>query len=303
MFERDRREPSADPKWVCLFRNYWPFFLLILPCLVVTVLFIFVPVIYAILLSFFRMETILSSPEFVGLKNYVDIFGDPLFWNALQNGVIYAAATVALQLVIGIGIALLLNQSFQGRNFFRGIAIVPYVIPTVVASFTWLWILDANVGVVNKILKFFGIGMVTWFETPLTAMFSAILVSVWIWTPFVTLSFLAGLQGIDRELYEASEVDGATTAQCFFRITLPLLKPILGIIILLRTIWMFNKFDIIWLLTQGGPLHSTEHLPVLSYLRAFQMFEVGNGAALATINFLFLMALIFFYLKRVNLDA
>jgi multiple sugar transport system permease protein len=295
-------EKYANSHWMSLFREYWPFFLLIIPVLIVTVLFIFVPVIYAVTLSFFKMETIVSPGKFVGIGNYREIFSDPLFWNALKNGVIYAISTVALQLIIGIGIALILDQNFKGRNYFRGLAIVPYVIPTVVASFTWLWILDPNVGIVNKVIKGLGLGTVTWFETPLTAMFSTVLVSVWIWTPFVTLTFLAGLQGIDQELHEAARVDGATWTQRFLFITLPLLKPILVIIVLLRTIWMFNKFDIIWLLTQGGPLHATEHLPVLAYLRAFRMFEVGNGAGIATVSFLLLIVLIFIYLKRVNID-
>lgn len=285
-----------------LIREYWPFFLLILPGLIVTVLFIFVPAIYAIMLSFYKMETILAQGEFVGIDNFLEVFFDPLFWNALKNGVIYSVATVSLQLVLGITIALVLDRSFIGRNFFRGVAIVPYVIPTVVASFTWLWILDANVGIVNEIAKLFGIGIITWFETPFTAMFSTVWVSVWIWTPFVTLSFLAGLQNIDQELFEAARVDGATWLQRFRYITLPILKPILIIVILLRTIWMFNKFDIVWLLTQGGPLHATEHLPVLSYRRAFTMFEVGNGAAISVINFFLLTVLIFVYLKRADID-
>jgi len=292
----------ANSRQMSLFREYWPFFLLAIPVLIVTIVFIFIPVIYAIILSFFKMETIVSPGKFIGLGNYREIFSDPLFWNALKNGVIYALSTVALQLVIGIIIALILDHNFKGRNYFRGLAIVPYVIPTVVASFTWLWILDPNVGVVNKVVKTLGLGTITWFETPFTAMFSNVLVSVWIWTPFVTLSFLAGLQGIDQELHEAARVDGATWTQRFLFITLPLLKPILVIIILLRTIWMFNKFDIIWLLTQGGPLHATEHLPVLSYLRAFPMFEVGNGSAIATVNFLLLIILIFIYLKKVDID-
>jgi multiple sugar transport system permease protein len=295
-------EKYANSHWMSLFREYWPFFLLIIPVLIITVAFIFVPVIYAVTLSFFKMETIVSPGKFVGIGNYREIFSDPLFWNALKNGVIYAISTVALQLIIGIGIALILDQNFKGRNYFRGLAIVPYVIPTVVASFTWLWILDPNVGIVNKVIKGLGLGTVTWFETPLTAMFSTVLVSVWIWTPFVTLTFLAGLQGIDQELHEAARVDGATWTQRFLFITLPLLKPILVIIVLLRTSWMFNKFDIIWLLTQGGPLHATEHLPVLAYLRAFRMFEVGNGAGIATVSFLLLIVLIFIYLKRVNID-
>ncbi len=285
-----------------ILQEYWPFLLLILPGIVVTVLFIFVPVLYAVVLSFFKMDTILSPGTFVGLRNYGDIFVDPLFWNALKNGGVYALSTVLLQLIVGIGIALILDHSFRGRNFFRGLAIVPYVIPTVVASFTWLWILDANVGIVNKTLKLVGIRSVTWFETPFTAMFSTILVSVWIWTPFVTLSFLAGLQGIGHELHEAARVDGATWAQRFLFITLPLLKPILVVIILLRSIWMFNKFDIVWLLTQGGPLHATEHLPVLSYVRAFPMFAVGNGAAIATVNFMLLTGLIFIYLRKFKIE-
>jgi len=285
-----------------LLREYFPFFILITPGILLAFVFIFVPVFYALALSFFKLDTITTPMKFVGLQNYIKILSQEIFWNDFLNGLLYAGLSVFFQVVIGVLIALVLDRRFKFRSLFRAASIVPYVIPTVVAAFTWRWMLDEHIGIVNEIFKILGWTPITWFETRFSSMFSSVLVSVWIWTPFVTLSFLAGLQNMPNELHEAARVDGANALQRFFLITLPFLKPILIIIILLRSIWMFNKFDIIWVLTQGGPLYGTEHLPILSYKKAFIMFEVGEGAAISAINFFVLMIIMYFYLKRFKID-
>lgn len=302
MSTQDLIHKYRDCHWAVFLREYFPFFLLIFPGVVITILFVFIPVLYSVLLSFFKLETILATPKFVGIENYKSILSDFMFWSALKNGIIYAVSSVSIQIIIGVAIALVLDKNFKFRSLIRGISVVPYVIPTVVVAFTWSWILDGNIGIVNKFLKELGFASVTWFETPFTAMFSIIMVSVWTWTPFVTLCFLAGLQSVPLELYEAARIDGANAVQRFFLITVPVLKPVIIVIILLRAVWMFNKFDIVWLLTEGGPLHSTEHLPALSYIKAFKMFDVGEGAAVATVNFLILIVFIIFYLKRVDVN-
>jgi len=230
------------------------------------------------------------------------VLAEARFWNALLNGVVYAAASVLLQVLIGLPMALLLNLRFRGQALVRGAALVPYVIPTVVVVFTWKWMLDENVGIVNHALKQLGLGPVTWFSSPAMAMVSTVLVGVWAWTPFVTITFLAGLQTVNEELYEAARVDGASAWQRLRYVTLPVLRPILVIIILLRTIWMFNKFDVIWLLTRGGPLQATEHLPILAYQKAFGLYDVGGGAAVATINFLMLLAVVAIYFRFVRME-
>ena len=286
-----------------LVRREWPTVLAFLaPGFVLFVVLVGVPTGSTVLLSLYRLETLVSPPEWVGLANYVGVLGDGRFWNALLNGVVYAAASVVLQVVVGLPVALLLNMRFRGQALVRGAALVPYVIPTVVVVFIWKWMLDENIGIVNHALKILGVGAVSWFSSPGIAMFTTVVVGVWAWTPFVTITFLAALQTVNEELYEAARVDGATAWQRLRYVILPVLRPVLVIIVLLRAIWMFNKFDVIWMLTKGGPLQATEHLPVLAYQKAFGLYDVGGGAAVATINFVVLLAVVAVYFRLVRVD-
>jgi multiple sugar transport system permease protein len=168
--------------------------------------------------------------------------------------------------------------------------------------YIWKWVLDVNHGLVNACLSRLGFDVIEWFGTPSMAWMSVIFVSVWHWTPFVTITFLAALQTVSDDLYDAAAVDGATGWQRLLYVTLPVLKPVLVVIIMLRSIFMFNKFDIVWLLTQGGPLTATEHLPILAYQRTFAMFDIGGGAAVATSIFIFLTLLIWVYFKLFPLE-
>lgn len=270
--------------------------------LLVTLVLIVAPVAYAISLSFYRLDSFVGTPTFVGLDNYVAILKLPEFWRALWNGLIYSGGSIVLQVVLGIGFALILNETFPGRNFIRGLSILPYLLPTVVVILTFKWMVDGSIGVLTKAIASAGLPPVDWFESSGAAMASVILVSVWMWTPFVTTCFLAALQTVPISLYEAARVDGTTAVQRFFHITLPMLKPILTVIVLLRAIWMFNKFDVIWLLTRGGPVGSTEHLAILSYRHAFNLFDIGGGAAIATISFAILSVAVFFYFRVFPLE-
>jgi multiple sugar transport system permease protein len=267
------------------------------PGVLVTFFFIIVPLYMAIRLSFFHLESYISTPTFVGFGNYIRIFHEPSFWNALGNGLFYSLVSIAFQVSVGIAFALVLNEAFKGKTFLRGLTLLPYILPTVVVALTWQWMLDGTIGVITIAAHKVGLGRINWFETPRMAMFTVILVSVWTWTPFVTTCFLAALQTIPPDLLDAAKVDGTSAWQRFIYITLPVLKPILVIIILLRGIWMFNKFDVIWLLTRGGPLGATEHLPILTYQKAFQTYDVGGGTAVATISFVFLAVVVSIYLK------
>lgn len=267
------------------------------PGILVTFFFIVVPLFLAIRLSFYQMESYISLPKFVGLENYFQLFQEPAFWNALKNGFIYGLLSIALQVFFGIGIALILNEAFKGKAFIRGLTLLPYILPTVVVALTWQWMLDGNIGIITHAGDKLGFGKVNWLGTPTLALLTVIVVSVWTWTPFVTTCFLAALQTIPLDIADAAKVDGTTSWQRFIYITLPILKPILVIIILLRGIWMFNKFDIIWIMTKGGPLGATEHLPILTYQKAFQTYDIGGGTAVATISFLILLIIVLIYLK------
>lgn len=271
--------------------------------LAVTLALIVAPVVYAISLSFYRMDSFIGTPDFVGFANYTRILAMPEFWRALMNRLIYSLGSIVLQVVLGIGFAIVLNEAFPGRNLVRGLSILPYLLPTVVVVLTFKWMVDGSIGIITAAIAALGLPPVNWFESGGAAMASVIFVSVWMWTPFVTTCFLAALQTVPQSLYEAARVDGTTAVQRFFHITLPMLKPILTIVILLRAIWMFNKFDVIWLLTKGGPVGATEHLALLSYSHAFSQFDIGGGAAIATISFLILSGVVFLYFRLFPLET
>lgn len=255
------------------------------------------PAYHALVLSFQRVESFISQPEWVWFSNYVDVLSMPSFWAALGRGTVFSVCTIVLQIVLGIGFAMLLDASFPGKAFVRGVAVLPYLLPTIIVALTMQWMLDTSYGVFTLAAQSFGVDYIPWGENGTVAMAMVILLSVWIWTPFVTLACLAGLQGIPQQQYEAAKVDGASAWQRFCHVTIPQLRPVLMVVLLLRAIWMFNKFDVIWLTTQGGPLGATEHLPILAYRQTFELYNVGTGATISAISFFILSAFIvvFFY--------
>lgn len=277
-------------------RHMGGFLWLVIPALLIVVFLIFGPLISAAALSFLRLETIVTPPTFAGLENYVRVLRSGEFWNAFVNGLVYSLATIFFQITLGLLFGVILNESFRGRGFLRGAVIVPYVTPAVAGVFLWRWMLDENVGLINAGVEALGFD-IGWLSDPHWAMVTIVFISVWLWTPFVTISVLAGLQTIPQQLYEAAQVDGASTLRRFWHVTLPGLLPVLMVVALLRGIWMFNKFDVIWLTTGGGPLDATEHLPILTYKLAFGAFDLSGGATVATLNMLFIMAGVVIYLR------
>jgi multiple sugar transport system permease protein len=260
------------------------------------------PLLYSIKLSFYTAASFIDPPQWVGLGNYVKVLSEPLFWGSLLNGVTIAISAIVLQVVLGVTIALVLNRQFVGQTVVRALSIVPYFLPTVVACLITQWILDPNYGLLKSVFASFGYGMFDWGGNSTSAKATIVLVSVWIWTPFVVTCVLAGLQSSPGQLYEAARVDGAGVMKQFWHVTLPGLRSVLIVVILLRGIWMFNKFDVIWLLTKGGPLNETETLPTLAYRKAFLEFDLGGGAAVATISFLMLASIILIYLRVFPID-
>ncbi|HQS45870.1 MAG: ABC transporter permease [Rhizobiales bacterium 24-66-13] len=260
------------------------------------------PLVYAIMLSFYSAKSFVGELQWVGLANYAKTIQDPLFWQAFANGLMIALAAIFLQVVLGVGIALVLNRRFFGQSVVRAVSILPYFLPTVVACLIAQWILDPNYGLLKSILASFGIGIADWSAQGVTARGTIVLVSVWLWTPFVITCVLAGLQTIPTQLYEAARVDGAGAWRQFWHITVPGLRSVLVVVILLRGIWMFNKFDLIWLLTKGGPLNQTETLPTLAYRKSFLEFNLGGGAAVATLSFLILAGVMLIYLRLFPID-
>ena len=218
-------------------RNHrWLVFGFLAPGILLTFVGIVLPLLYAVYLSLFRLESFVGVPEFVGLVNYYDALTDGRFWRATYNGFIYSLATIALQVVIGILFATILNESFKGKAFIRGLVVLPYILPTVVVTLIWGWLLDGNVGLITSILHSLGLPAIDWMSSPATAMMIIIFVSTWTWTPFVTVCFLAALQTVPEDLYAAARVDGTTAIQRFFYITIPVVKPVLVVIVLMRGI-------------------------------------------------------------------
>jgi multiple sugar transport system permease protein len=266
--------------------------LLLLPAVLLLALLTLYPVLYGVWISFFNKHSFFPQQSFVGLGNYAAILTDPEFWASVRRGAVYSLTTIVLQVALGIGVAVLLNERFPGSNILRAIVIFPYVVPTVVAVIVWKWLLDSQFGLVNYVLQSTRIvdQPISWMGRD-WIMTSLILVSVWQFFPFVVIGVLARLQTIPRELYEAAMVDGATAMQRFRYITLPQLKSVLFVIVLLRSIWMFTKFDTPWLMIQGGGAETyIRTLPIYTYLRTFAYYEAGLGSAMAVVMFLMLAA-------------
>jgi len=269
-----------------------------LPGFLVLVLLGTYPII-SVLAQAFQQRTLFDvSGKWVGLDNFQYILSTGLFWTALKNDLVFTFTTVPIQTVLGLGVAMLLHQDFPFRNVFRSFLLFSYIVPTTVAAIIWRFMLSDSVGVVYYTIRGLQLPIPnTWFSTTDTAMATVVMITVWKFFPFMVINFLAGLQTIDDQLLEAAKVDGANRWQTFRHITLPMLMPVIIIVMLLRTIWTFNSWDVIALLTNGGPLNSTTTLPILIYNTMFAEFSVGRAAATAFLTMLVLMVAMFIYLR------
>jgi multiple sugar transport system permease protein len=266
--------------------------LLLAPSLVLLGGLVVFPVLYNIWLSLFDKHAFMPVQSFVGLRHYRYFATDPEFWASFYYGSVYAGVTMVLQLGVGVPSALLLNEGFRGRNLLRGVVLFPYMIPTIVAVILWKWLLNDSYGLVNHLLMRAGMVRtpVAWLG-PDYIMASLIVTSVWQFFPFVVVTYLARLQTIPPELYEAATVDGASAWRRFVHVTLPQTASVLFVIVLLRSIWMFTKFDTVWLMAgDGGVSRYIRTLPVYAYARSFTYLQAGMGAALSVIMFAMLLA-------------
>lgn len=258
-------------------------FLFVAPIVLLVLILVAYPFGYAIYLSMTR-KYVGMPPVFVGLENYVRLTWDGFFQRAVVNSAVFTLTSVAFKLAIGMIMALVLTSAIRWRSFWTGVLLIPWVAPTVVSALNFLWIFDYSLGVLNYLLvKVFrllaqGVG---WLSEPETAMASVIAVNVWRGFPFFGISFLAGMKGIPAELYEAAAVDGAGPLQRFRHVTLASLRNIIIIVVLLSTIWTFNDFAIVYILTKGGPGGATQVLPVLTYEIAFGAQRLGEAIAAA----------------------
>ena len=256
-----------------------------------------VPITYALGMSLFANPT--GSPTFAGVSNYLDVLSGSKFLLYLWNSAVYAASTTVLSLAVGLALALAVNQRITGGSLLRTMMIFPYLLPTLVVIFIWKFVLDPNVGVLNQWLLRAGVVAepVAFFSTTEWAMASVVLSSVWKYGSFAFFILLARLQAIDPDLYERARVEGASTWQAFRDITLPNLRGAILIVLLVRGIWMFNKFDLVYLSTRGGPLDATTTLPIRVYELAFNEVSFGGATALAGVMFGLLAATAVVYFR------
>jgi multiple sugar transport system permease protein len=268
----------------------------VIPALVLLSFITIYPVIYVFYLSLHRKLLIFDISRFIWFDNYMFLLKDDRFWNALKNTLYFTAVSVSLELLLGLSIAILLNRSFRLRGFVRAVVLIPWAIPTVVSARMWEWIYNTDFGILNYIIG----SKINWLGSPFLAMNAAIFMDVWKTTPFVAILLMAGLQIIPRELYQAARVDGAGSWAIFKKITLPLLKPVILVVLIFRTLDAFRIFDAIYVLTGGGPANVTETLSIYAYKVLFQTLQFGYGSTLSVIVFMCIGSISIFYIRLLS---
>jgi multiple sugar transport system permease protein len=264
-------------------------YLLILPSLAIIVAFLIIPILQAVMLTFTNTSLLTrQNAKFIGLKNYIDFFTGSNFGRVFVATFVYVVGGVAFTYVFGLFTAAILHNNFVGRGLARTLLIMPWVVPQVVLVIVWKWMFNPKYGVINFLLS--SIRLVptdfSWFSSATFGMSAILITTVWKQYPLALLILLAGMQSISKELYEAASVDGANPVQKFIRITMPGLRYVTTVLVLLLTVWHFGNFVIVWLMTQGGPANSTATLTIFTYLNAFKFDKLGFGATVGIIALL-----------------
>jgi ABC-type sugar transport system permease subunit len=275
-------------------------FAFLLPSFFFVSLFSLYPIVESFRLSFYRL--ILTLPwlgqKMVGWQNYTDLWTDPVAWQSLETTLIFVAVTIPMELILGLGIALVMNEAFRGRGLLRAVVLIPWAIPTVVSSQMWRFIFNDRYGLFNFVL--FGVDTSRYLAPladPYFALVAIMVAEIWKTTPFAALILLAGLQTIPDDLYEAASIDGATVWQKFRYLTLPLVTPALLLALLFRTIDALRVFDLVFVMTQGGPADATNVLQFYGYKKTFAEGMIGYGSAIAVVVFSISLTLAIAYLS------
>ena len=262
------------------------------------------PLLYSLALSFHKWSLMKPGPwRFVGLLNYWDILKNPVFWRVIQNTFVFTFSAVTLQFAIGLGLAHLFSRQLRGEGVLRSMLVLPMMIPPILIGLIWLFMYKKDFGIINNMLKLLSIEPITWLSKPSTAMWAIIIADVWQWTPFMFLLLLAGLRSLPEELYESARIDGASSWQIFQYVTLPLLKPIIAIAILIRFMDAFREFDKIFQLTGGGPGVATETISLFIYRNGFRYFNMGYASALSYLALIIIIGFSMIYIKALRRSA
>lgn len=258
----------------------------LLPALLGTLIFIVIPVICSFGLSFVQWD-LLNPIKFVGFENYREIFHDGLFYKILGNTIVFALSTSFLGVIIPLILASILNTKIRGSEFFKGAYFLPFITPMVVVGVVWAWIFDPNIGLLNQVLHLH----LNWLYDSKLAMPALIVVSVWKLIGYNMIIFLSSLSAISQSLFEAAKIDGANSFQIFKNVTIPMLSPTIFFVVIITAISSFQVFDLIYLMTQGGPFDSTNVLVYAIYKNAFEYFNVGKASAIAYVLFVIILVL------------
>lgn len=273
--------------------------ILMLPCMVIVAIVFVYPICYSFLMSFHQVDISNQEWQFVGMKNYLQLFQDQYFLKSMTVTGKFTILSVCFEMVMGTLMAVLLNKNFRGRGFVRGIMIIPWALPTVVNAIMWKWIFNANYGAFNALLSQLNLidTYKAWLAQPNSAFYCLLFANIWKETPYVVLLVLAGLQSIPSELYEAASADGCGAVRSFFKITLPMLKHILLILVITKTIWTIQTYDVVSIMTAGGPASSTQLISYYVQKMSFKFFDFGMGAAMSYIIMLVTFVLSVTYVK------
>lgn len=265
------------------YRKRFEPFAFVLPALLVIILIDFFPLVYTSIISLTNSNLLIEKTVFIGLGNYIEGFKDEVFWQSFKNTGVWVVGTVIIPVILGMINAILLNRPIRGRTFFRIILFVPWVLPGIVTALMWKLLLHPQLGAIDRLLMTIGVmdKPIVWLSDPKYAMIGVTMAGTWKATAFFTLMLLAGLQAIPLELYESAEVEGASAIQSFIYITLPGLKSVIFVSMLMQTIWMMNWMDIVWALTKGGPVNYTQVLTTYAYTTGFKGMAFGYAAAIS----------------------
>jgi multiple sugar transport system permease protein len=292
--QEQRSAGRGASAWVRLKTNRnWLGFWFMLPAAAFLILFLAYPLGLGVWLSFTDAR-IGRSGIFVGLENYEWLLDDPVFWLSVFNTLLYTVVASAIKFGVGLYLALLLNERMPFKAIVRAIVLIPFIVPTVLSAIAFWWIYDAQFSIVSWSLRHLGLidGNINFLGDPWNARWSAIFANIWRGIPFVAITLLAGLQTVSPSLYEAATIDGASRWQIFRHVTFPLLTPIIAVVMTFSVLFTFTDFQLIWVLTRGGPVNATHLMATLSYQRAIIGGQLGEGAAISTAMIPFLLAAI-----------
>lgn len=281
-----------------------------LPALIYMMFFIGYPMIENLILSLKNVDVYTfadkSAQSFVGFKNYTELFSsaNSILLKSIGNTLIFTAASIFFQFIIGFGLALLFNKKFPGCSFFRGVTMISWLLPVTVAGLLFKFMFQLNGGIINQFLTSIGIlnQPIEWLLHGNTAMAAIVVANIWIGIPFNMMLILTGLTTIPEEIYESASLDGANKFQTLFRITIPMIKPAIMSVLTLGFVYTFKVFDLVWVMTKGGPVNATELVSTYAYRLSFEEFQFSKGAAAANILFLILLFVGFFYIRTIDDD-